>query len=133
MNRLLTWQPIWVWVLFGGAIGCTSMATVTNVRDQPCRQNFARALSEILVEEGEEPERAQKVVDHAAMIGSVFDYGPRPFSISSQSGTDYSFFVDKNGEECLLHLYGRQKGFSRYTNNLTYIRTKPLPGCECRE
>jgi hypothetical protein len=68
-DRLLTWQTVWVWVLFSGAIGCTSMATVTNVRDQPCRQNFARALSEILVEEGEEPERAQKVVDHAATIG----------------------------------------------------------------
>ncbi len=54
------------------------MATVTNVRDQPCRQHFASALSDILVEEGEELERAQKVVDHAETIGVVFDYGPRP-------------------------------------------------------
>lgn len=109
------------------------MATVTNVRDQPCRQNFASALSDILVEEGEELERAQKVVDHAETIGVVFDYGPRPFSVSSQSGTDYLFFVEQKSEECLLRLYGRQKGFTRYTNNLTYIRTKELPGCQCRE
>jgi hypothetical protein len=58
----------------------------------------------ILLEEGEEPERAQKVVDHAETIGSVFDYGPRPFSVSSQSGTDYVFFVEKTGENCLLRL-----------------------------
>lgn len=122
-----------MWLLLSGTIGCTTMATVTNVRDQPCRQNFAAALSNILVEEGEEPERAQKIVDHPEMIGSVFDYGPRPFSVSSQSGTDYSFFVEKKDEVCLLRLYGRQKGFTRYTNNLTYIRTKELSGCQCKE
>lgn len=51
-----------------------------------------------------------------------------PLSVSSQSGTDYSFFVEKKGEGCLLHLNGKQKGFTRYTNNLTYIRTKELSG-----
>lgn len=45
------------------------------------------------------------------------------------------FFVERKGEECLLRLYGRQKGFTRYTNNLTYIRTRdlsglPVPGVE---
>jgi hypothetical protein len=129
----MRWRTSCAWLLLGGTIGCTTIATVSNVGDQPCRQNFATALSEILVEEGEETERAQKVLDHAEVIGSVFDYGPRPFSISSRCGTDYSFFVEKKSEECLVHLYGRQKGFTRYTNNLTYIRTKPLPGCQCRE
>lgn len=100
----MTLRRTWVWLLLSGTIGCTTMATVTNVRDQPCRQYFAADLSEILVEEGEEPERAQTIVDHAEKIGSVFDYGPRPFSVSSQSGTAYSFFVEKPGEECLLRL-----------------------------
>lgn len=27
-----------------------------------------------------------------------------------------------------MRLYGRQKGFTRYTNNLTYIRTRKLSG-----
>jgi hypothetical protein len=73
------------------------MTTVTNVGDQPCRQRFASALSDILVEEGEKPGRAQKVVDHTETIVAVFDYGQRPFSVSFQSGTDYSFFVEKKG------------------------------------
>lgn len=119
--------------IIAAALGCTSMAAVTNLRDQPCQQNFATALSEILLAEGEEPARAQKVAEQADLIGSTFDYGPRPFLVSSQSGTDYSFFVEKTGEQCRLRLYGRQKGFTRYTNNLTYIQTKALPGCQCRE
>lgn len=133
MIRPLTWRTSGLWLLLGGAIGCTTMATLTNVGDQPCRQNFASALSDILIEEGEPPERAQRLIENADSIGSVFDYGPRPFAVSSHSGTDYLFFVEKKGEDCLLRLYGRQKGFTRYTNNLTYIRTKELSGCQCRE
>ena len=113
--------------------GCTTMAALTNVREQPCQRQFASALSEMLLAEGEQPERAQKVVDKAELLGSAFDFGPRPFLVSSQSGTDYSFFVEKKGDACLLRLYGRQKGFTRYTNNLTYIQSKDLPGCQCRE
>ncbi|MFO0775181.1 MAG: hypothetical protein U0172_11020 [Nitrospiraceae bacterium] len=109
------------------------MAAVTNAREQPCQQNVATALSEILVAQGEQPERAQKVVDRADLLATAFDYGPRPFTVSSQSGTDYSLFVEKKGERCLMRLYGRQRGFISYTNNLTYIETRELPGCQCAE
>ncbi len=115
------------------ALGCTTMAAVTNLRDQPCQHNFATALAEILIAEGEQPERAQAVITHAERLGTAFDFGPRPFSVSSQSGTDYSFFVQKKGEQCLLRLYGRSRGFMRYTNNLTYIQTTELSGCQCRD
>ncbi len=109
------------------------MAQVTNLRDQACQQTFATALSEILVEEGEQPERARKVIERSGELAGTFEFGPRPFMVSSQSGTDYSFFVEKKGERCLLRLYGRQKGFTRYTNNLTSISTRDLPGCQCSE
>jgi bacteriorhodopsin len=49
MIRQMAWRTSWLWLLLGGAIGCTTMATVTNVRDQPCQQNVASALSEILL------------------------------------------------------------------------------------
>ncbi len=61
------------------------------------------------------------------------DYGPRPFLVASPSGTDYTFFVQEKKPICLLRLYGRQKGFWSYTNNLTYIATRPLPNCACSE
>jgi len=59
--------------------------------------------------------------------------GPRPFVVSSSSGADYEFFVQKKKQGCLLRLFGRTKGFTSYTNNLTYIATRPLPGCACQE
>jgi hypothetical protein len=51
--------------------------------------------------------------------------------VGAPSGSDYAFFVQKKGSECLLRLYGRQKGFVRYTNNMTYIATRKLPPCRC--
>jgi hypothetical protein len=41
--------------------------------------------------------------------------------------------VEKKKDACLLRLYGRQKGFVSYTNDLTYIATEPLAPCECEE
>lgn len=128
-----SWRACSVAALLAASLGCTSMAAVTNAREQPCQQNVATALSEILVAQGEQPERAQKVVDRADLLATAFDYGPRPFTVSSQSGTDYSLFVEKKGERCLMRLYGRQRGFISYTNNLTYIETRELPGCQCAE
>lgn len=109
------------------------MASVTNPRDQPCQQNFAAALADILVVQGEEAGRVRKIVEQGELLGSVFEYGPRPFLVSSQTGTDYSFFVEKKGDHCVLRLYARQKGFTRYTNNLTYIESRNLSGCQCHE
>jgi hypothetical protein len=103
------------------------MATVTNVLDQPCRQNFPPALSEIQSEEGEEPERTQRLIENVDPVGSVFDYGPRPFSVISQSGTDYSFFVENKGEGYLLHLYGWQRASPAIpTTQPISIRPSPL-------
>ena len=59
--------------------------------------------------------------------------GPRPFGVTSPSGVDYSFFIQRKGDECFLRLFGRQKGFTRYTNNVTYIATRPLEGCACAD
>jgi hypothetical protein len=41
--------------------------------------------------------------------------------------------VERKDDACLLRLYGRQKGFVAYTNNLTYIATQPLAACRCEE
>jgi hypothetical protein len=64
---------------------------------------------------------------------TAYDLGPRPFAIAAPSGTDYRFFVQRKGEACVLNLYGRQKGFVSYTNNLTYIATQDLSDCTCAE
>lgn len=117
----------------GTTLGCTTMATITNVQEEPCQRTFATALADIVRAEGEPAEHAQRIIDQAPALGATFDYGPRPFMIRARSGTDYSFFVEKKGEQCLVRLYGRQKGFVRYTNNLTYIQTQELPGCHCAE
>jgi hypothetical protein len=54
-------------------------------------------------------------------------------SLAAPSGVDHSFFVERKGASCVLRLYGRQKGFVSYTNNLTYIATEPLAPCQCTE
>ena len=41
--------------------------------------------------------------------------------------------IERKDDACLLRLYGRQKGFVSYTNNLTYIATRPLTACACAE
>jgi hypothetical protein len=113
--------------------GCASVAQVTNVSDDACRGSFQNALSSILTAEGEKPEVAEKLVAHAVSILSTGLVGPRPFLVSSPSGTDYELFVQAKKPGCLLRLYARQKGFVRYTNNMTYIQTRPLPACACAE
>ena len=42
-------------------------------------------------------------------------------------------FFERRELERLLRLYGRQKGFVSYTNNITYIATEPLGPCRCAE
>lgn len=115
------------------AAGCASVAQVTNISDDACRGSFQNALASILTAEGEKPEVAEKLVSHSLSILSTGTVGPRPFLVSSPSGADYELFVQRKKSECLLRLYGRQKGFVRYTNNMTYIQTRPLPACACAE
>ena len=112
--------------------GCATVAEVELSQDA-CRQSFQDALASILVEQHETPDLAQKLAEDTREALERTQLGPRPFVISSSSGADYEFFVEKKSSGCLLRLYGRQKGFTSYTNDLTYIATRPLPGCSCRE
>jgi len=112
--------------------GCTTVAEV-ELTQESCRVSFQDALSSILVEQHEAPDVAQQLAEHTREALERAQLGPRPFVISSSSGADYEFFVQKKSSGCLLRLYGRQKGFTSYTNDLTYIATRPLPNCTCKE
>lgn len=109
------------------------MAQITTLSNESCRQTVRGQLESILVEEREQPDIANRLAVNTTVILATGSLGPRPFGVSSPSGADYSFFVQRKGERCLLRLYGRQKGFTRYTNNLTYISTRALEGCTCAE
>lgn len=113
--------------------GCTSVAQISNLSEEDCSQGFERQLSEILVQQGEAPEAAGEMAERTRRMLAYGVLGPRPFLVSSASGTDYTFFVQKKKSGCLLRLYGKQKGFMTYTNNLTYIATRPLAQCACAE
>jgi hypothetical protein len=114
-------------------IGCTSVAQVANPADPACRDSFESQMAAVLSGEGETSENATALAHGAITILTLGDLGPRPFLVAAPSGTDYSFFVEKTRSSCILRLYGRQKGFVSYTNNLTYIESRPLPGCSCGE
>jgi hypothetical protein len=116
-----------------GATRCMSVGQISNLEESQCRSSFSQAISSILLSQGEKPETADQLADRAVTELSLANLGPRPFLIASRSGTDYTFFVQVKGPACLLRLYGRQKGFWSYTNNLTYIETRPLPACACRD
>lgn len=118
-----------VWVLEG----CTKVAQVTTLSDENCHHSVRDQLNAILLDEGEKPETANHLSVNTTTVLATGALGPRPFGVSSPSGADYSFFVERKSEECLLRLYGRRKGFTRYTNNLTYIATRSLEGCACAE
>jgi hypothetical protein len=115
------------------SVGCTSVAQVSNLTDGPCGASFESHLSSVLTEQGEKPDVADSLAHHTYMLLTTAQIGPRPFLVASPSGTDYSFFVQRKTDRCLLRLYGRQKGFTSYTNDITYIATRDLPGCACQE
>jgi hypothetical protein len=112
---------------------CATVAQVDNLTEAPCSTEFEQSLSSILSAQGEKPEVAQDLAHRTYIVLTRTERGPRPFFVSSPSGTDYTFFIQKKGDRCLLRLYGRQKGFMSYTNNLTYIATRQLTACTCRE
>lgn len=115
------------------AASCVSVVRITNLTDSACQASFGTELAAVLVGQGETPENAAALAHRTITILTVADLGPRPFLVASSSGTDYSFFVEKKKSGCILRLYGRQKGFVSYTNNLTYIDSRPLRGCSCAE
>ncbi len=120
-------------ILLSTALGCTSGAQVTTLSDPSCRQTLTGALAAVMTKEGETPPVAERLAESTATALQAVELGPRPFLVASPSGVDYSFFVEKKGDGCLLRLYGRQKGFVSYTNNLTYIATEKLGPCQCAE
>jgi len=113
--------------------GCATVAQVTTLSDSACHDAFASGMTAILLEQQESPPVASQIAYGAAQSIKSGGVGPRPFLLASPSGADYSFFVESKGGECLLRLYGRQKGFTAYTNNITYIGTRPLAPCRCSE
>ena len=115
------------------ASGCTTVAQVTTFSNPACHEVFLAGLTGILVEQKEDPQAADRLATRATEMIKTGYLGPRPFMLGSPSGADYSFFVEKKEGACLLRLYGRQKGFVSYTNNLTYISTRPLAPCQCAE
>lgn len=129
ISRAIRWTGLWVVLLSG----CTTVAQITTLSDESCRRTVRGQLESLLVEEGEQPEIANRLAINTTVVLATGSLGPRPFGVSSPSGADYSFFVQRKGESCLLRLYGRQKGFMRYTNNLTFISTRTLEGCACAE
>ena len=113
--------------------GCTTVAQVTTLSDQNCRYAFVDRMSSILVEQGEKQEVADKLAESTTTVLLTGAFGPRPFLVASPSGADYGFFVEQKSSDCLMRLFSRQKGFTRYRNNLTYIDTRSLTGCMCAE
>ena len=113
--------------------GCTAVARVTNPAAPECQTSLRAGFDQILLEQEEKPDVAATLAEAGATSFASVDLGPRPFVLSSPSGADYLFFFERADDGCLLRLYGRQKGFWSYTNNLTYIATRPLPGCSCAE
>lgn len=111
--------------------GCATVARIDNATEPACHDALDASLQSILVEQDEDAATASALARETVETLANSDIGPRPFSISSSSGTDYDFFVDDHDEACLLRLYGRERGFTSYTNNLTYISTRPLTGCHC--
>ena len=76
---------------------------------------------------------AEELAESTAVALETGGLGPRPFMVASPSGVDYSFFVEAKDTSCVQRLYGRQKGFVSYTNNITYIANEPLGPCQCSE
>ena len=113
--------------------GCATVTQVTTLSDQNFRHMFVDRRSSILVEQGEKQEVAEKLAESTMNVLSTGSLGPRPFLVASPSGADYGFFVEQKSSDCLLRLFSRQKGFTWYRNNLTYIATRPLTGCMCAE
>jgi hypothetical protein len=125
------------WALFPAIVlmtaSCATVTKVTNLSEESCRTSFTHQLSAILAHEGEKPEAANALAGKTVSTLITYDLGPRPFAIAAPSGTDYRFFIDRKGTDCVLTLFGRRKGFVSYTNNLTYIATEILPDCTCAD
>lgn len=115
------------------ALCCASVAQITTLSDPACQTALTAAFQKIFEAEGESAGVAEELAESTTVALESGGLGPRPFMVASPSGVDYSFFVEPKDTSCVLRLYGRQKGFVSYTNNITYIATEPLAPCQCSE
>ena len=110
--------------------GCATIGEV-DLSDEVCASTFRGQIASILAGQGENEEEAQAIAQRAVVAMDFGGAGRRPFVVGSRT-TDYTFFVQKKKEGCLLRLLSRERGFTRYTNDITYIDSRKLPGCLCR-
>ena len=98
-----------------------------------CVASFEACLASITAEQGEKSDIREIHAHRTFLRPTMAMLGPRPFVVALPSGTDNTFFVHRKHVRSLLRLYGHRKGFIPYTNNLTYISTRELPGFACQE
>ncbi len=109
--------------------GCATIGEL-DLSDEKCAADFRSQIAAILVSQGEKREEAEALGQRAAVEIGFGNPGLRPFVVGSRT-TDYTFFVQKKRSGCLLRLLSRQRGFTAYTNDVTYIETRTLPACRC--
>jgi hypothetical protein len=107
------------------------VARLLNPRSERCQASLHKAFSLMLVGQGEQPEIAEKMADDAIQALADVEMGARPFKLSAPSGYDYGFFFEREDNRCLLRLVAWQKGIVQYSDAVTYLATRPLPGCAC--
>jgi hypothetical protein len=120
--------------VLGALAACSpTVARVINPRNRRCQESMRKAFAVMLVGEGEPADAAEKLAAGAVQALGETDLGPRPFKLSAPSGVDYGFFFEREDDRCLLRLVAWQKGIVQYSNNVTFIATRPLPGCGCEQ
>ena len=116
-------------VLLSALLAACATVGEVDLSDEACAATFRRQIASILAGQGEEPDEAETMAQRA-VVGMGFGPGLRPFVVGSRT-TDYTFFVDRKKTGCLLRLLSRERGLVRYSNDVTYIDSRPLPGCRC--
>jgi len=109
--------------------GCATIGEL-DLSDEKCAADFRSQIASILVSQGEKPAEAEALGQRAALEIGFGSPGLRPFVVGSRT-TDYTFFVEKKKAGCLLRLLSRERGFTVYTNDITYIETRSVPACRC--
>ena len=118
--------------LASALVSCSpGVARLLNPRNPRCQASMHKAFSLMLVGQGEQAEVAERMADDAVREIGKADLGRRPFKLSAPSGVDYGFFFEREDDRCLLRLVAWQAGIVQYSNPVTYIATRPLPGCGC--
>jgi hypothetical protein len=123
-------------VLVLAIAGCTrtSAARVLNPAVPRCQTSLHDAFALILVRQGEHEDVAEEIAKSgAAALADVDDLGAKPFLLKSPSGIAYAFYFEDEDDRCLLHLVAMQGGSLQVSDTLTFLATRPLPGCRCEQ